>query len=321
MRATGDEPIRIGISSCLLGESVRFDGGHKRDRFLTDTLGRHVQWVSVCPEVEVGLGVPREPVRLVRERGVIRMLTTKTGVDHTGAMHRYAVARVATLAREGLCGYVLKKGSPSCGMERVKVYGSTGTVSPEPGQGMFARVLMAAMPHLPVEEEGRLCDPRLRENFIERVFAYHRLRRLFRARWATGDLVAFHAAHKMQLLAHAREGLDRMGRLVARAGTLARKELRDAYSAAFMEALAVRVTPRRHANVLQHMAGHLRRHLDGPARRELAELIEDYRSGLVPLVAPLVLVRHYARRFAVSSLERQTYLGPHPKEMMLRNRV
>ena len=204
-----DSPIRIGVSTCLLGEHVRFDGGHKRDPFLVDTFGRYVEWVAVCPEVEAGLGVPRESMHLRRIEDQVRLVTTKTGIDHTDTMRNYAARRVAALRAHDLCGYVLKKSSPSCGMERVKIYGRSGPVAS--GRGLFAEALLQAFPHLPVEEEGRLSDPRLRENFVGRVFAYRRLRSLFRGRWTIGNVVAFHTAHKLQLMAHSRKAVCRAG--------------------------------------------------------------------------------------------------------------
>lgn len=318
--ACSDLPIRIGISTCLLGAEVRYDGGHKRDAFLVDIFGRYVEWVSVCPEVEMGMGVPREALRLLRQGDDVRLVTTRTGIDHTVAMRRYAAARVASLAGHDLCGYVLKKSSPSCGLERVKVYHANGQPAGT-GRGLFAAALVHAYPQLPIEEEGRLCDPRLRENFVERVFAYRRLRALFAGRWSLGNLVAFHTAHKLQLLAHARRGYDALGQLVAHAKTLPRPELRSRYQTAFMGALAVMSTPARHANVLQHMLGYFSDQLDAGARREIVELIDDYRRGFVPLVVPLTLVRHHVRRCAVAYLQGQTYLDPHPKELMLRNHV
>jgi uncharacterized protein YbbK (DUF523 family) len=202
-------PVRIGISACLLGEQVRFDGGHKRDAFLTETFGRFVEWVPVCPEVECGLGTPREAMRLVRIEQGVRLLTVQTGIDLTAPMERYSRSRVVALAREGLSGYVLKKDSPSCGLERVKVY--NGGSPARSGCGLFAAALVEAFPHLPVEEEGRLADPRLRDNFVERVFAYWRVRGVFAAQWTIGDLVRFHAAHKLLLLAHAPEAYRRLG--------------------------------------------------------------------------------------------------------------
>jgi uncharacterized protein YbgA (DUF1722 family)/uncharacterized protein YbbK (DUF523 family) len=314
--------MRIGISACLLGEEVRFDGGHKRDEFLTTVLGPHVEWVPVCPEVEVGMGTPREALRLVRSGHVLRMITIRTSVDHTDAMTHWSARRLDELAREDLCGYVLKKDSPSCGMERVRVYApGGGAVGERTGRGLFAAALLARFPSLPVEEEGRLSDPRLRENFIERVFAYRRLKDLFRGHWSIGALVAFHTAHKMSLLAHSTAAYRQLGQLVARAASMPKRELRDDYERLFMETMAIVATGRRHTNVLMHMAGHLKRKLDDASKRELVEYIDEYRRGLVPLIVPLTLVRHHVRRHGVAYLAGQTYLEPHPRELMLRNHV
>ena len=310
--------IRMGISECLLGEPVRFDGGHKKDAFLTGVLAPHVAWIPVCPEVEVGMGTPRQTLRLVRENGRIRMVTTRSGVDHTDAMHAWARSRVEALATEDLDGYVLKKDSPSCGMERVKIYGSDGP-GVRDGRGLFAEALIARLPLLPVEEEGRLCDPRLRENFIERVFAYRRLKDLFAARWSTGDLVRFHTAHKMALLAHSTTAYEELGRVVAYAARVPKPELRQRYEALFMGTLAVPATTRRHTNVLSHMAGHLKTRIDAESRQELVAAIEEYRQGLVPLVVPLTLINHHVRIHRVEYLAGQVYLQPHPRELMLRN--
>lgn len=315
-----DGRIRIGVSACLLGDEVRYDGGHKRDTFLTGLLGPCVEWVKVCPEVESGMGTPRESIRLVDEGGRIRLLTVKTGVDHTDSMTAYAAHRVIALGDEDLCGYVLKKDSPSCGMTRVKVYSGKGP-GVKTGVGVFARALRARFPHLPVEEEGRLTDPRLRENFIERVFAYRRLRDLFESRWTVGDLVRFHTAHKLVLLAHSTEAYNRLGRLVAGAKSADRPTLRARYTEGFMEALSAIATPRRHTNVLQHMAGYFKKTMDAASRAELLAAIEDYRLGLVPLVVPITLIRHHVRVHDVQYLAEQVYLAPHPKELMLRNHV
>jgi uncharacterized protein YbgA (DUF1722 family)/uncharacterized protein YbbK (DUF523 family) len=317
--------LKIGISACLLGQEVRFDGGHKRDPFLTDTLGSQVEWVPVCPEVEMGLGTPREAMRLVRTGdGMVplRMVTTRTGIDHTEGMNRWAARRLEELARDeaDLCGYVLKKDSPSCGMERVKTYGDAG-MPERNGRGLYAAALMRRFPTLPVEEEGRLNDPRLRENFIERVFAYRRLKDLFEPGWSLGALVKFHTAHKMALLAHSTTRYDDLGRLVARGSERSERELRHEYETAFMSALQIVATPRRHSNVLTHMAGHLKKRLDAESKRELLQSIDEYRQGLVPLVVPLTLVRHYVRLHRVEYLSGQTYLEPHPRELMLRNHV
>jgi len=317
---SNQEPIRIGISSCLLGQKVRFDGGHKRDAFLVDTFGAFVEWVPVCPEVELGLGTPREALRLVRKGDEIRMMNTRSGRDISGEMRRWARARADDLAGEHLAGYVLKKDSPSCGMERVKIYADEG-MAEKTGRGLFAEALMARFPRLPVEEEGRLSDPRLRDNFVERVFAYVRLRALFAARWTVGDLVRFHTAHKMALLAHSTDMYAELGRLVARAKSLERGGVETRYRELFMDALAKMATPRKHTNVLLHMAGHFKQFLESEEKQELLTSIGDYRLGLVPLVVPLTLIKHHVRRHRVEYLAGQVYLDPHPKELMLRNHV
>ena len=324
MRASAESPasrpIRIGISACLLGEPVRFDGGHKRDSFLTGTFATFVEWVPVCPEVECGLGTPREAMRLVRATGQVRLLTVKSGIDLSERMDTYTRRRISELAAENLSGYVLKKDSPSCGLERVKVY-DAGQVPARSGRGLFAERLVQFFPNLPVEEEGRLSDPRLRENFVERVFAYWRLRELFGAGWKVASVVAFHTAHKLILMAHSPESYRQLGRLVAGLRSMPRKEFERRYTDLFMAALSVIATPRRHTNVLQHMAGYFKRRLDPESRAELLNAIDDYRRGLVPLIVPITLVRHHVRVYQVSYLSGQLYLEPHPKELMLRNHV
>jgi uncharacterized protein YbgA (DUF1722 family)/uncharacterized protein YbbK (DUF523 family) len=315
-----DGPLRLGVSSCLLGNAVRYDGGHKRDRFLSDLLGGFVEWVPVCPEVEVGMGVPRPAVHLVRTGADVRMREVASGSDHTRRMRDYAVRRVRELASLELCGYVLKKDSPSCGMTRVRVHGDDGRVRRE-GIGLYASALLEAFPNLPIEDEGRLQDPRRRENFIERVFAYRRVRDLFRGRWTNGQVVAFHTAHKLQLMAHSQQAYAELGRLVAGIAKQPRSALRPRYVSAFMAALARIATRGRNTNVLQHAAGHLKQHLDATARGELSELIHDYRRGLVPLVVPITLLRHHTRSHGVAYLTGQTFLEPHPRELMLRNHI
>jgi uncharacterized protein YbgA (DUF1722 family)/uncharacterized protein YbbK (DUF523 family) len=318
-RPAGEE-IRIGISSCLLGQNVRYDGGHKKDAFLTGPLARFVSFVPVCPEVEVGMGTPRPTIRLVRLGGEVRLRDPKHDLDHTDAMRRWAEARVAALGRLGLSGYVLKKDSPSCGMERVKVYAEKGP-GVRDGVGLFAEVLLRRMPLLPVEEEGRLNDLPLRENFIERVFAYRRLATAFAGRWTMGDLVRFHTAEKLLLLAHEPKAYQALGRLVARAKQLPRGEVERAYGETYMEALRAPATKGKNANVLEHMAGYFKDRLGPAEKAELQETIADYRRGLVPLVVPLTLLRHHVRLHGAPYLEGQVYLQPHPKELMLRNHV
>jgi uncharacterized protein YbgA (DUF1722 family)/uncharacterized protein YbbK (DUF523 family) len=311
---------RLGISACLLGQEVRYDGGHKRDAFLTETLGRFVEWVPVCPEVEAGLGIPREPIRLEGDAAAPRLIGTRTRVDHTAAMARYARARTEHIARLDLAGYVLKKDSPSCGMERVRVYPSAGAPR-RGGTGLFARALMDHLPLLPLEEEGRLHDPGLRENFVERVFAYERWKRFLAARPSRGGLVAFHTAHKLLLLAHDPASYRRLGRLVAGAKTRPLRDVLHDYGDGMMDALRRAATPARHVNVLEHMLGWVSDDLAPDERREIVDVIADYRRGLVPLVVPLTLLKHHVRRLGVAYLAGQVYLDPHPKELMLRNHV
>lgn len=321
MSTDRDARLRIGISACLLGRTVRFDAGHKRDDFLVDQLGPFVEWVPVCPEFEAGLGVPREAMRLVRAGDGIRLVTVKSGRDETDRLQGFAERRARELAAEGLSGFVLKKDSPSCGLERVKVYGR-GDMPHKEGRGLFAAALAERFPMLPIEEEGRLNDPRLRENFIESVFAHRRVTDFFaRPRWSLGDLVAFHTAHKLTLMAHSPVAYQRMGRLVAGGKSMPRTALRDEYVASFMDALRRPATPGRHANVLGHMLGYFKKALDADSRQELQDLIARYASGMVPLVVPLTLFQHHIRRCSVSYLAGQVYLNPHPAELMLRNHV
>jgi uncharacterized protein YbgA (DUF1722 family)/uncharacterized protein YbbK (DUF523 family) len=323
---TTDHP-RIGVSSCLLGNNVRFDGQHKRDPFLVDALGPFVDFVPVCPEVEVGMTTPRETLRLIRigsaRAGNTRMVGTKSDEDWTARMTTYADRRVKALADDHLSGYVLKKDSPSCGLMRVKVYLPDQPVQqPERnGQGLFAAALQRAFPDLPIEEEGRLNDPHLRDNFIERVFAYGRLQALWASRWTLRTLIEFHTRNKMALLAHDEPQYRRLGRLVAVGKTLPRTELRDRYQTAFMAGLTTPATPGRHANVLSHMFGHFSDALTPNARAETTAVIQDHQRGLIPLIVPLTLIRHYVRVLDVTYLADQTYLDPHPKELMLRNHV
>jgi uncharacterized protein YbgA (DUF1722 family)/uncharacterized protein YbbK (DUF523 family) len=317
---TADDEIRIGISACLLGEKVRYDGGHKQDHFLTDTVGRFVKYVPVCPEVEIGLGTPRESIQLVRDGERIRLVAPRSGLDHTEAMLGYAVNKAKELDALDLSGYILKKDSPSCGMERVRIHGGKGPPS-KSGRGLFAGVLMESVPLLPVEEEGRLNDPRLRENFLIRVFAYRRLRRLFHSRWTVGELVRFHTAEKLLLMAHDPKTYTDLGRLVASAKGTPRSEVSGIYAQSFMGALSRVATTKKNTNVLQHMAGYFKKTLPLEDKLELGALIEDYRQGLVPLVAPITLIRHFVRRCDVSYLAGQSYLEPSPKELMLRNHV
>jgi uncharacterized protein YbgA (DUF1722 family)/uncharacterized protein YbbK (DUF523 family) len=313
------KPVILGVSACLLGRAVRFDGGHKRDPFVVDDLRPHARFVPVCPEVELGLGTPRETLRLVQHDGAIRLIM-KTGADHTDGMHAYASRRVRELEEQDLDGFILKKDSPSCGFERVKVYGK-GNAPVRSGRGLFASALIDANPDLPVEDEGRLLDAGLRENFIERVFAFRRVKDFFARRWTYGDLVGFHTVHKMVVLAHDAAAYAALGRLVADGRRRPRQALAAEYRTMIMQALAKPATPKRHANVLMHMVGHFRDRLDTASRDEVLTHIDEFRRGLLPLIVPITLVRHHARRLDVAYLTDQIYLDPHPRELALRNHV
>lgn len=313
-------PLRLGISRCLLGDEVRFDGGHKRDNFLTDVLGRYVEWVPVCPEVEAGLGTPREAMRLVGDSQHPRLVTIKSGTDHTRAVERMSTHRVEELEELDLSGYVFKKDSPSCGVERVRIFKEHGMPGRN-GVGLFARAFIEQFPLIPVEEEGRLCDPTLRENFIERVFCYRRWQDLVQSGVTRQALVQFHTIHKYLLLAHHPQQYQALGRLVGQAHRRRPKELVHRYGELFMKALAVKATVRKHVNVLQHILGYFKERLDAQEKAELLGVIGDYHHGLTPLVVPLTLIKHYVRMFEESYIRDQVYLNPHPKELMLRNHV
>jgi len=313
-------PIRIGVSACLLGHEVRYDGGHRQDPYLTDTLGRYFQWVPVCPEVEIGLSTPRPTMRLETHNGDIRLMRIAERDDLTRQMRSYCQSRVAALAQEQLCGYVLKKNSPSCGMQRVKVFEDCKAPR-RTGRGLFADALVTRYPNLPVEEEGRLHDPVLRDNWITRVFAFHRLQTLWSRRWSAGDLGRFHTVHRFLLMAHSPTEFRELGRIVADAKSLGRRELRAAYENRFMAILSKRATRAKNTNVLHHLMRFFKRDLDGEAKRELLGHVHDYRQGIVPLVVPLTLVAHYVRLLDVDYLREQVYFSPHPKELCLRNEV
>lgn len=318
---TGDPAIRLGVSACLLGEEVRYDGGHKRDPFLVKTLGRFVTWVPVCPEMAIGMGSPRESVRLVEEGGSVRMVAPRSGRDFTERMETWARAHAEELARARLHGFVLKKDSPSCGVFRVKTHHAKGLPTRD-GRGLFARELVARFKLLPVEEEGRLHDMALRENFIERMFAYERWLRLLDEDPTPKGLVRFHTVHKLTVLSHSPEGYAKLGRIVARAGRTPWEELCERYGTLFMESLCVPATRGRHVNALQHLAGFVSDAMTAADRAELAESVADYRTGHVPLIVPLTLLRHHLRgRGAPDWATSQVYLTPYPKELMLRNHV
>lgn len=314
------EKMRVGISSCLLGNKVRYDGGHKLDRYLTDTLGRYFDWVPVCPEVEFGLSVPREAMRLVGKQGDYRLVTIRTGIDHTDGMRAWAERKLLDLTKLELSGFVFKSKSPSSGLRAVKVYGSEG-VSSRTGVGIFAKAFTRRFPLVPVEDDLRLHDPGLRENFVERLFVFHRWQTLVGQGTSLAGLVEFHTDHKLLILSHSQKHYRELGRLVARGHGIPRGELYADYISLLTEGLARLATPKKNSNVLQHIAGYFKKGLLSDEKQELIEVIKQYRSGLVPLIVPIVLLRHYVRKYDDPYLKRQYYLNPHPLELMLRNHV
>lgn len=312
--------IKLGIATCLLGENVRYDGGHKRDPFLIETLGKFVQWVPVCPEVECGLPVPREAMRLVGDPENPRLVTRTTNIDHTPRMLSWAEKKIKELEREEICGYVFKSKSPSSGLWRVKVYGASGMAA-KTGTGIFARQVLLHFPLLPVEEEGRLHDPRLRENFIERVFVYKRWRDFIDAGGSMKGLVEFHTRHKLMLMAHSPKHLRLLGEIVAQKERMSSAKRHAAYIDCMMEALTLHATVKKNTNVLQHIAGYFKKDLAADEKQELVELIGNYHASLIPLIVPVALLQHFVRKYDISYLKQQYYLNPHPIELMLRNHV
>lgn len=317
MTATTEPRIRLGISSCLLGQPVRFDGNHKHDHYITDTLGEVFEFVAVCPEVAIGMGIPRPTIRLVGTPEASRALGVKdTSLDVTDRLIDYGRRMAGKLG--DISGYILKSKSPSCGMERVKLYDGHGGGSKQ-GVGLYAREIMQAQPLLPVEEDGRLGDPMLRDNFLERVFAYHRWRQLRARRLTPKALVEFHTAHKLAIMAHGTEHYRALGRLVADAGKQPIGALAERYINGFMTALQHRATARRHTNVLQHVMGYLKKDLSRDDKQELLELIDAYRLGKVPRIVPITLLKHHFRTHPNDYMAGQTYLNPSPLELKLRS--
>jgi len=314
------EKIKIGISSCLLGNPVRYDGGHKLDRFLRDTLGQYVDYLPVCPEAECGMGIPREAMRLTGKPEAPRLVTRRTGEDKTDMMVLWAKERMTKLAAENLCGFIFKSDSPSSGMERVKVY-DTGGMPAKTGVGIFARIFMASFPLLPVEEEGRLHDTHLRENFIERLFTLTRWREIRDRKSSRGALVDLHSRHKLLLLSHSTRLYQVRGKLVASQKSLNLQDLFGQYETLLMETLQLKTTPKKNVNVLQHMMGYFKEQLSADEKKELLELIDHYQKGFLPLIVPLPLIGHYVRKYDQPYLRDQIYLNPHPLELQLRNHV
>lgn len=314
------EKIRLGISTCLLGQNVRYDGGHSHDRFLTDTLGQYVEYVPVCPEVECGLPVPREAMHLEGDPSSPRLMTINTRNDITGRMLNWSRRKAVELEKSELCGFIFKSKSPSSGMERVKVYDKNG-VPAKKGVGIFARIFMEHFPLMPAEDEGRLNDPVLRENFIERIFVFKSWRDLLKFKESRGGLTGFHTRHKLLILSHSPAHYRVMGNMVARSKEFPIKNLYGQYQGILMEALRLKATPKKHVNVLMHMMGYFKHQLTSDEKQEMLEVIGNFRAGLIPLIVPVTLINHYVRKYDQSYLKEQVYLNPHPLELQLRNHV
>lgn len=312
--------FRIGISSCLLGNEVRWNSGHKLDKYLARTLGQFVEYVSVCPEVEAGFGVPRESFRLVGDPDSPRLVTFKSKTDHTDRMLTWTQKRVGELEKEELCGFIFKSDSPSSGMIRVKVYNEKG-MPHKIGIGMFARAFMEHFPLIPVEDDGRLNDPVIRENFILQIFTMKRWRDNLTRKRGIGNLVDFHTLNKLLMLSHSPKHYRLMGKLVAEGKKMPLGDLYDQYQLLLMEALKLETTIRKNINVLQHLMGYFKKQLSGDEKQELLEAFDQYRSEYVPLIVPITLINHYVRKYDQPYLKQQTYLNPHPVELKLRTHV
>ena len=316
-----DSKIKIGVSSCLLGEKVRWNGDHKQNHYVRETLANYFEYVSICPEMEVGMGVPRETVALYGDLEKSRMISRKTQTDWTKPMQKYINVRINSLINKDLCGFIFKSKSPSCGLSRVPIYAEFGSHNARHGVGMFAKKFADKFPLVPTEDEGRLNDPRIRENFIVRVFSFYRLQNLYKKNFSIGGLVKFHTQQKYLLLAHSRKHYDALGQLVAKPKSLKIEQLKDRYGKTFMEALTFKATPKKNTDVLLHMMGFLKKTLSKGEKEEILSTIEDYRKELLPLIVPITLIYHQVIKYNVEYLKNQVYLKPHPKELMLRNHV
>lgn len=313
-----EDKIRIGVSACLLGQQVRFDGSHKHDHYLTDTLGEYLDFVPVCPEVEAGYPIPRETFRLVGDPENPNLVTSRSNIDHTGRMITWAEKRVRELEKENLCGFIFKSGSPSSGLMRVKVYNPKG-MAEKKGTGLFARAFIRHFPLLPVEEEGRLNDPKLREMFIEQIFTLKRWRETLSQGRNMKNLVGFHTRHKLLVLSHSPANARLMGKLVADGKKSPIQEVYMQYENLLIESLRMKSTVKKNMNVLEHILGYFKNLLSSDEKLEMLDIFDRYRSEFVPLIVPITLLNHYVRKFGEPYLKEQVYLNPHPVALKLRN--
>lgn len=312
------EKLKLGISACLLGQKVRYNGGHTRDHFLTDTLGPSVDYVPVCPEVECGMPIPREALRLVGDPENPKLMTSKTKKDMTAQMKNWGAKRLDDLEKENLCGYIFKSSSPSSGMSGVKVYTEEGMPSKR-GAGIWAKMFMDRFPLLPVEDEGRLHDPVLRENFIERIFIYKRWQELLSAGKTRGGLVDFHTRHKLLIMAHSPKHYREMGKFLADAKKHTIQDLYENYAGLLHAGLSLRSNTKKNLNVLLHIMGYFKKQLSADEKQELLEIFDQFKQHYLPLIVPITLLNHYVNKYDQAYLKSQVYLNPHPAELGLRN--
>ncbi|MDT8371640.1 MAG: 2-thiouracil desulfurase family protein [Gammaproteobacteria bacterium] len=312
--------IKVGISSCLLGHEVRFDGGHKHSRLCTESLSRYFDFVAECPEVGAGMTIPRRPIRLIGDVTAPKSVYVHdNSVDFTDKIIDFGKQKAKE--HHDLCGYIFMKNSPSCGVFRVKVYQENGYPAAEPGQGLYSKQIMAANPLLPVEESGRLADSFLRENFITRVFAYHNWQQLQQAGLSYQGIIDFHSRYKYVLMAHSPARYAELGRMLADAGNHDIENLAQRYFEALMTELKRLASRKTHTNVLMHLQGYLKKVLSPAEKQELANIIEQYRTAQVPLIVPMTLIKHHFNNHPDPYIAKQAYLQPYPEDLSLRNAI
>ena len=316
---TDESKIPIGISSCLLGERVRYDGGHKGHSYIMRTLGEYFEFKPFCPELAIGLGIPRKPIRLSRASGGdVRVVESDdSSKDYTEKLAECADAQ-QTWQRQ-LCGYILKKDSPSCGMERVKIWDDVMPI--REGVGVYADRMMQNVPYLPVEEEGRLGDAILRENFIQRVFVLRRWHQMVADGLTLAKLIDFHARHKLIIMSHDQIYYQKLGRLIASTSKQDLEEKASEYLLELMAGLKIRATRKNHVNTLQHIQGYLKNYLDKEDKQEMIQTIENYRTGMIPLIVPITLLNHFFRKHPNDYIENSWYMRPYPAELSLQNTI
>lgn len=312
--------IKVGISSCLLGNEVRFDGGHKHSKICSESLSRYFDFVAECPEIGIGMGTPRKPIRLIGNvNSPLLVSVHDNSINHTEKMLEFSHQKAKE--HSDLCGYIFMKNSPSCGLFRVKVYQENGYTTQEPGRGLYASVITKEYPLLPVEESGRLIDPTLRENFITRVFAYHNWQQLVQLGLSYQRIIDFHSGYKYSLMAHAPASYAELGRMLADSGKYDVDTLANSYFVLLMTALGKIATRKTHTNVLMHLQGYLKKTISSQEKQELVKLIDQYRTAQIPLIVPITLLKHHFNNHPDPYLAKQAYLQPYPDDLSLRNAI